>query len=60
MNLTPLHFKKIAKIQHAIIDIILRKEITSIEGQETKLYEALLVIAGPFFDFTIGKMKGPE
>ena len=36
------------------------KAITKVKGQEPRLYEALRVIAGPFFKFTIVKMKGPN
>ena len=34
--------------------------ITIVKGHEHKLYEALQVIVGPFFKFTIVKMKGPN
>ena len=30
------------------------------KGHEPKLYEALVVIAGLFFEFTSVKMKGPN
>ena len=40
--------------------MITGKAITTVKGHEPKLYEAELVIAGPFFDFTIVKMKGPN
>ena len=34
--------------------------MTSIKGHESTLYEALLVIAGLLFNFTIVKMRGPN
>ena len=34
--------------------------ITKVKGQEPRLYEALRVIAGPFFKFTIVKIKEPN
>ena len=40
--------------------MILGKAITIVKGHESKLYEARVVIAGPFFHFTIVKMKGPN
>ena len=41
--------------------LVLRgKAITQVKGHEPKLYEALGVIAGLFFKFTIVKMKGPN
>ena len=36
------------------------KAITKAKGHEPMLYEALSVIAGPFFKFTVVKMKGPK
>ena len=36
------------------------KAITKVKGQEPRLYEALRVIAGPFFKFTIVKIKEPN
>ena len=34
------------------------KDMAQVKGHEPKLYEALRVIVGPFFIFTIVKMKG--
>ena len=34
--------------------------MTSKKGQESTPYEALLVIAGLLFNFTIVKMRGPN
>ena len=34
--------------------------MTSIKGKESTPYEALLVIAGLLFNFTIVKMRGPN
>ena len=36
------------------------KAITIAKGHEPMLYEALRVIAGPFFEFTSVKMKEPN
>ena len=36
------------------------KAITIAKGHEPMLYEAIRVIAGPFFEFTPVKMKGPN
>ena len=36
------------------------KAITKAKGHETMLYEALWVIAGPFFKFAAVKLKGPN
>ena len=34
--------------------------MTSVKGQESKSYEAILVIAGLILKFTIVKMRGPK
>ena len=36
------------------------RAITEVKGMSSLLYEALIVIAGPFFKYTIVEMKGPN
>ena len=36
------------------------RAITEVKGMSSMLNEALIIIAGPFFKFTIVEMKGPN
>ena len=53
-------FRPILPLRQYNFSAVVFIPITRVKGHEPKLYEALWVIVGLFFNFTIVKKKGPK